>query len=86
FGAAALSRNLEAAAASHPGAQARFLRVYQAQSDFLEMTAAGGKPRFAALLSARQALSLTQEEALLDGADLIEPLRAAVRANLASFR
>ncbi|SUX55607.1 hypothetical protein [Chromobacterium vaccinii] len=85
FGAAELAKNVEAAQAGHAG-QTRFLRVYQAQSDFLEVAQADGKPRFAALMSAREALSLEKQPALLDGADLIEPLRAAVRANLASFR
>ncbi|AAQ61055.1 hypothetical protein [Chromobacterium violaceum] len=84
FGAAELARNVEAAQAGH--GQTRFLRVYQAQTDFLEVAPAGGKPRFAALMSARERLSLQQQPALLDGADLIEPLRAAVRAGLASFR
>ncbi|MCD4500075.1 hypothetical protein [Chromobacterium vaccinii] len=85
FGAAELSKNVEAAQAGHAG-QTRFLRVYQAQSDFLEVAQADGKPRFAALMSARETLSLKKQPALLEGADLIEPLRAAVRANLASFR
>ncbi|MBX9345465.1 hypothetical protein [Chromobacterium piscinae] len=85
FGAAELAKNVEAAQAGHAG-QTRFLRVYQAQSDFLEVAQADGKPRFAALMSARETLSLKKQPALLDGADLIEPLRAAVRANLASFR
>lgn len=85
FGAAELAKNVEAAQAGY-GGQTRFLRVYQAQSDFLEVAQADGKPRFAALMSARETLSLKKQPALLDGADLIEPLRAAVRANLASFR
>lgn len=85
FGAAELAKNVEAAQAGH-GGQTRFLRVYQAQSDFLEVAQTDGKPRFAALMSARETLSLKKQPALLDGADLIEPLRAAVRANLASFR
>ncbi|MEN3809306.1 hypothetical protein ABH309_02775 [Chromobacterium piscinae] len=85
FGAAELAKNVEAAQAGH-GGQTRFLRVYQAQSDFLEVAQTDGKPRFAALMSARERLSLKQQPALLDGADLIELLRAAVRAGLASFR
>ncbi|WP_434633827.1 hypothetical protein [Chromobacterium sp. CV08] len=90
FGAIGLARNLAALQTAY-GDKTRFLRVYQAQSDFLEVApAGGGKPRFAALTSAYESLQLKRQadggEALLDGAALIEPLRAAVRSNLARFR
>ncbi|POA98493.1 hypothetical protein C2134_11565 [Chromobacterium sinusclupearum] len=93
YGAAGLAKDLESLRAAYgDGGQAatRFLRVYQAQSDFLEVTPAGGKPRFAALTSANASLQLQRQAdggaVLLDGAQLLEPLRAAVRSNLSSWR
>lgn len=94
FGAAGLAQNLASLQAAHGEsgkAGMRFLRVYQAQSDFLEVTpSGGGKPRFAPLNSAYASLALTRQKetdaALLDGSALLEPLRAAVRSNLANWR
>ena len=96
YGAAGLAKSLESLQAAYGNAErsnTRFVRVYQAQSDFLEVSpAGGGKPRFAALASAYASLALKPQAAgaagsgLMDSADFIEPLRAAVRNNLSSFR
>ncbi|POZ62282.1 hypothetical protein [Chromobacterium alticapitis] len=94
FGAAGLARDLASLRAAYGDsgrASLRFLRVFQAQSDFLEVTpAGGGQPRFAALSSAYASLALKRqaegERALLDGQTLLEPLRAAVRSNLSNWR
>jgi len=78
----------------------RFVRVLQARSDFLEVTSEKdfGK-RYAPLKSARQSLSLRQGgrpegraegraegDGLIDGGEFLEPLRAAIKANMAEFR
>ncbi|WGG49798.1 hypothetical protein [Rugamonas sp. DEMB1] len=77
----------------------RFVRVYQPQSDFLEVVSAeDAKTRFAPLHSARLSLLLTQKaigsgvgartsgEELLEANQLLEPLRVAVRKNMNANR
>ncbi|UTH72716.1 hypothetical protein [Chromobacterium sp. IIBBL 290-4] len=95
YGAIGLARNVEALQTAYGNAgrsNTRFLRVFQAQSDFLEvMPEQGGKPQFAALASAYESLLLKRQSGepvapLMDGAALMEPLRAAVRSNLANWR
>ncbi|WP_374438305.1 hypothetical protein [Inhella sp.] len=98
FGATVLAKDVDAVMGRHAnGARSnvRFIRVFQAQSDFLEVQdARDGRARFAPLFSARQSLLLQPQRAgvaadpagLAEQADLIEPLRAAVRKNLDGFR
>ncbi|HYD81782.1 MAG TPA: hypothetical protein VEC06_18430 [Paucimonas sp.] len=98
YGAAELSKEVDSLMAKHGNADhsnLRFVRVFQARSDFIEVTSEKnfGK-RFAPLRSARQSLSLQQQTAkagssgdgLIDAADFLDPLRAAIKTNLAEFR
>jgi hypothetical protein len=96
FGASTLAQDVDALMAFHGNADRsnlRFIRIYQAQSDFLEV-AANGTARFAPLHSARQSLRLQQraakagkpDDGLMDAATFLEPLRGAVKANLNAFR
>jgi hypothetical protein len=94
-GGRGLAQEVDALMATHADAghrNVRFIRVFQAQSDLLEVASAtDGSVRYAPLLSARQALSQAPEvddaadaAALRDGYDLLEPLRAAVKKNMES--
>ncbi|MBV6321498.1 hypothetical protein KVP70_11170 [Duganella sp. HSC-15S17] len=96
FGASTLAQDVEALMAFHGNADRsnlRFIRIYQAQSDFLEV-AANGTARFAPLHSARQSLQMQQraakagkpDDGLMDAAAFLDPLRGAVKANLDAFR
>lgn len=95
YGAAVLAKDLDFAAKQHGNADKsnlRFLRIYQARSDFLEVDSADGRGRFAPLHSARESLSLKQgahamsasATPLLDETDLVQPLRAVVKQSLAA--
>ncbi|WP_051293827.1 hypothetical protein [Pseudoduganella violaceinigra] len=86
YGAAVLAKDVDAAMNVHGNSarsNLRFIRIYQARSDLLEVDHA----RFAPLHSARESLLLKKNgDQLVDGADLLEPLRAAVKANIEAFR
>lgn len=91
YGATVMAKDLDAAMGAHANADrsnVRVLRIYQAQSDLLEVSSAqSGAVRFAPLHSARQSLLLQRKGAgdgLLDASELLEPLRAAVKRNLDS--
>ena len=95
YGAAVLAKDLDAAARQHGNADKsnlRFLRIYQARSDFLEVDSADGRGRFAPLHSARHSMqmqSATGEvgksgSTLLDETDLVTPLRAIVKQNMST--
>ncbi|NRR34412.1 hypothetical protein HSX11_30005 [Oxalobacteraceae bacterium] len=100
YGAAVLAKDVDAAMGFHANgsrSNVRFIRVYQAQSDFLEVSGQDGQARFAPLHSARQSLLLQQREnkgaalasasdGLLNASELLEPLRAAVRKNMDAMR
>lgn len=102
YGGAGLSKDVDALMQLYGNANRsnlRFIRVFQARSDFLEVASSGGAaPRFAPLQSAREALLLqlharkagsTADNAaggLLDASQFAESLRAAVKANIANFR
>ncbi|HWW73196.1 MAG TPA: hypothetical protein VN089_24895 [Duganella sp.] len=97
YGATVLAKDLDASMAAYANkdrSNVRVLRIYQAQSDFLEVSSAqDGAVRFAPLHSARQSLLMQRPDgaadsgkALLDASDLLEPLRAAVKKNLNSTR
>lgn len=93
FGGAGLAQELSDLMAVHADAGAdhlRFIRVYQAQTDLLEVVSPTDlQARYAPLASARAALSADlqttdakQAPALLDTYELLEPLRHAVRRSL----
>jgi hypothetical protein len=102
YGAAVLAKDLEAslfAYANNDRSNVRFIRIYQAQSDFLEVvSAADAKTRFAPLYSARQSLLLKQKEnrnsadarssseELFESHELLAPLKAAVSKNMDASR
>jgi hypothetical protein len=62
----------------------RFVRIFQARSDLIEVTdPRDGRTRYAPLHSARESLKLAApDSALVDEAELLQPLRAAVKTNL----
>ena len=86
YGASVLAKDVEAAMAAHGNSNRsnlRFIRIYQARSDLLEVDHA----KFAPLHSARESLLLKKAgNQLVDGAELLDPLRAAVKANIEAFR
>lgn len=98
FGGAGLAQDVDALMTAHGNAERsnlRFIRIFQAQSDFLEVRGArDGRTRFAPLVSARQSLLLrpraqangAEPAGLSEASEFMEPLRAAVRKNLDSFR
>ncbi|MFO1251484.1 MAG: hypothetical protein U1E77_10220 [Inhella sp.] len=98
FGAAGLAQDVDALMHAHGNAERsnlRFIRVFQAQSDFLEVRGErDGRARFAPLVSARQSLLLQARAAragapadgMSEPAEFIDALRTAVRKNLDSFR
>ncbi|WP_422939075.1 hypothetical protein [Undibacterium sp. TJN19] len=100
YGGAVLSKDVDATMAVHGNAtrsNVRFIRVYQAMSDFLEVTSASdARTRFAPLHSARQALLLQQRSektgtapannGLLEQGDFIDALRLSVKSNMDAFR
>ncbi|UUZ46708.1 hypothetical protein LP420_22785 [Massilia sp. B-10] len=61
-----LSKDVDAMASFHGNADKsnlRFMRIYQARSDFLEVVGQDGRARFAPLHSARESLMLKQRAA-----------------------
>lgn len=102
YGGAVLSKDVDALMAFHGNPERsnlRFIRIFQAQSDFLEVVSVGDtKARFAPLHSARESLLLQQRavktgkvkadgaNGLADPAEFLEPLRAAVKTNMDAFR
>lgn len=97
YGAAVLAKDVDALAGMHGNADKsnlRFVRIYQARSDLLEVVAADGRAKFAPMHSARESLLLQQRaskdgkraDSLLDESELLQPLRAAVKQNLEASR
>ncbi len=98
YGAAVLAKDVDATAAVHGNSERsnlRFVRVYQAQSDFLEVVSAkDGQARYAPLHSARESLLMQQRalkegsntDSLIEAQDLLAPLKSAVKSNVDSFR
>ncbi|MCE3263673.1 MAG: hypothetical protein K0R43_2752 [Pseudoduganella sp.] len=86
YGGAVLAKDVDAAMGAHGNnarSNMRFIRIYQARADFLEVDRA----KFAPLHSARESLLMKKAgDQLVDGAELLEPLRAAVKANIEAFR
>jgi hypothetical protein len=96
YGAATLAKDVEALTSHHGNAarsNLRFIRVYQARSDFLEVSD-GSRTRYAPLHSARESLLLQAralkagqgDSSLMEASEVLQPLRAAVKANLDAFR
>jgi hypothetical protein len=96
YGGAGLAREVDAALAAHGNAarsNLRFIRIYQAMSDLMEVVSpSDARVRYAPLNSARQMLVAQQSNAkvgadsLMEQADLLEPLRASVKTNMEAFR
>ena len=98
FGGAGLARELDALRQVHgnaDGSNLRFIRVYQAQSDLLEVVSGkDGKARYATLQSARDALlrhglakgTTDANAGLVEAAQLLDPLRTAVTKNMDALR
>ena len=92
YGGAVLAKDLDAVAAVHGNADKsnlRFVRIYQARADLLEVVGQDGRARFAPLHSARESLLLQQRRkdgnnGLMEESDLTLPLRAAVKQNMAA--
>jgi hypothetical protein len=86
YGASVLAKDVDAAMAVHGNSarsNLRFIRIYQARADLLEVDRA----KFAPLHSARESLLLQKNgNQLVEGTELLEPLRAAVKANIEAFR
>ncbi len=96
YGGAILAKDVEALTSHHGNAarsNLRFVRIYQARSDFLEV-ASEGRTRYAPLHSARESLLLQAramksgqgDASLMEASEVLQPLRAAVKANLDAFR
>lgn len=92
YGGAVLSKDLDALARHHGNADKsnlRFVRIYQARADLLEVMGADNRARFAPMHSARQSLALKaapDRADLLEEQDLQQPLRTAIKQNLDAMR
>lgn len=94
YGGAVLSKDLDALARRHGNADKsnlRFVRIYQARADLLEVTGDDRRARFAPMHSARQSLALQPmlkqgDAGLLEEQDLQQPLRTAIKQNLDAMR
>lgn len=94
YGAAVLAKDVDASMAAHGNAErsnVRFIRVYQAKADFLEVMAPNdSRAKFAPLHSARESLAMAKDGkapgALVDADDFLGPLRSAVKTNMDAFR
>lgn len=91
YGGAVLAKDVDAVAGFHGNADKsnlRFVRIYQARSDFLEVGGQDGRARFAPLHSARESLMLNQRAGkanqLMEEAEILQPLRSAVKENMAA--
>lgn len=94
YGAAVLAKDVDATMGYYGDAQrsnVRFVRIFQARSDLLEVVGRDdGRTRYAPLHSARESLMMQQRSAkdgkpgdgLLDEAELLQPLRSAVKQNI----
>jgi hypothetical protein len=95
YSGAVLAKDIDIAAkqfGNRDKSNLRLLRIYQARSDFLLVESDDGRGRFAPLHSARESLSMAPSinmmgkpvSKLLDETELIEPLRAVVKLNMAA--
>lgn len=99
YGGAVLAKDVDALMNQHGNSDKsnlRFMRIYQARADLLEVADRNdGHIRFAPLHSARASLALNADAApgatptttgLVDEAELLQPLRAAIKTNLDGAR
>lgn len=95
YGAAVLAKDVDAMMSFHGNADksnVRFVRIYQARADLLEVVGQDGRARFAPLHSARESLLLQQRaskdgkraDELMEESDLLQPLRGVVKLNMAA--
>ncbi|MBR7799532.1 hypothetical protein [Undibacterium fentianense] len=89
-GASKLAQDVMASTQNHAGRNAfRFIRIYQATADFLEVKDLEGKAKFAPLIAARQSLRMTNaiaaDASLAGGQDILPSLQEAVRGHLDRF-
>lgn len=89
-GAAKLAQDVYVSTQNHAGKDAfRFVRIYQATADFMEVKDMEGRARFAPLLAARQSLrniqSSNTETPLPASQDVLPALQDAVRNHLERF-
>lgn len=96
YGGAVLAKDVDAVSALYANTERsnmRFLRIYQAQSDFLEVASSqDAHAQYAPLQSARQSLLLQQRNeksgnalngnGLLEQSDFIDSLRTSVKSNM----
>jgi len=90
YGGAGLAEDVDAKMRQHgtpDRSNLRFVRIFQAHSDFLEVVSpADGHARLAPLVSARVSLGMPALDQLLEQGDVLPSLRAAVAANVADFQ
>lgn len=89
-GAAKLAQDVHVSTQNHAGKNAfRFIRIYQATADFMEVKDMEGRARFAPLLAARQSLRSIQgvnaDTPLAASQDVLPALQDAVRNHLERF-
>lgn len=90
-GGSKLAQDIYASTQNHAGKNAfRFVRIYQATADFLEVQDMEGKPNYTPLLAARKSLrefsQLNSEKTLHRAQDVLPSIQEAVRTNLAKFK
>ena len=87
YGGAQLAEDVESTMRQHGNADRsnlRFVRVFQARADFLEVQSPSeDRARLAPLFSARESLRMPQRAAPMEQSEVLPSLRAAVAANLA---
>ena len=86
-GGAKLAQDVYQAAQSHGGKSAfRFVRIYQATADLLEVQDSQANARYVPLVAARESLQMDKLQAgtSLSGQDVLPSLQEAVRKNLAA--
>ena len=89
-GAANLAQDIHTASSAHAGGKAfRFVRVYQATADFMEVRDSQAQARYVPLIAARQTLNMASpfgtDTALASGDDILPNLQNQVRSHLAHF-
>ncbi|MBY0572749.1 MAG: hypothetical protein K2P84_03625 [Undibacterium sp.] len=89
-GASKLAQDIQVSSQNHSGKNAfRFVRLYQATADFLEVKDSEAKARYVPLIAARQSLRMTSavsaSEPLATGAEILPAIQEAVRGHLARF-
>lgn len=88
-GAAKLAQDVHAVSEQHAGKNAfRFVRIYQATADFMEVKDMEGRARYAPLIAARKSLRMgvASPDGLAEtGSDVLPSLQNAVRSHLAAF-